>query len=104
MYYKQYLPVAAFFAVVSLVFFFPMLTSFSNWGLYDWDQHFFYHASPRLSILDYGQFPLWNAHYCGGNPLLANPQSGFLSPFFPLVMLFGAVAGLKLQVILYFFS
>jgi len=101
--YKQYLPAAAFFAAVSVVFFFPVFTSFGNWGLYDWDQHLFYHASPRIGILDYGQFPLWNAHYCGGNPLLANPQSAFLSPFFLLVLLFGAVAGLKLQAILYMF-
>src|SRR3989338_9704210 len=99
--YKQYLPAAAFFAAVSVVFFFPVFTSFGNWVLYDWDQHLFYHASPRIGILDYGQFPLWNAHYCGGNPLLANPHSAFLSPFFLHVLLFGAVAGLKLQAILY---
>ncbi len=90
-----------FFAAISTVFAVPLLANFGNWGLYDWDQHLFYHESPRTSMLNYGQFPLWNAHYCGGTPLLANPQSPFLSPFFLLVLLFGAVAGLKLQILFY---
>ncbi|MBI2664567.1 hypothetical protein HYX10_04475 [Candidatus Woesearchaeota archaeon] len=87
--------------LVSAVVFIPVLASLGNWGLYDWDQHFFYNEAARTAILDYGQFPLWNAHYCGGTPLLANPQSGFLSPFFLFVLLFGAVAGLKLQALFY---
>ncbi len=91
-----------FFTAVSAIFFLPLVQNFSNWGLYDWDQHLFYHEAPRTSILNYGQFPLWNAHYCGGTPLLANPQSPFLSPFFFLVLLFGALAGLKLQILFYF--
>ncbi len=95
------LPLFVFFAAISTIFAVPLLANFGNWGLYDWDQHLFYHESPRTSILSYGQFPLWNAHYCGGTPLLANPQSPFLSPFFLLVLLFGAVAGLKLQIISY---
>lgn len=103
MQYKQYLPFAAFFAALSVFFFLPVLNDFGNWGLYDWDQHLFYHASPRIAILDYGQFPLWNAHYCGGTPLLANPQSAFLSPFFAFVLLFGAVWGLKLEAMIYLF-
>ncbi len=93
--------VIAFFAAISAVFFLPLASNFGNWGLYDWDQHLFYNEAPRMSMLNYGQFPLWNAHYCGGTPLLANPQSPFLSPFFPLVMLFGAIAGIKLQILLY---
>ncbi len=92
-----------FFAAISAIFAVPLLSNFSNWGLYDWDQHLFYHESPRASILNYGQFPLWNAHYCGGTPLLANPQSAFLSPFFIPVLLFGALAGLKLQIPVYLF-
>lgn len=93
--------VGAFFGVVALAFFLPVLSHFSGWGLYDWDQHLFYNEAPRLSLLHYGQFPLWNAHYCGGSPLLANPQSGFLSPFFLLVLVFGSVSGLKLQILFF---
>ncbi len=79
----------------------PILSNTGNWGLYDWDQHMFYHESGRISILTFGQFPLWTPYYCGGSVLLANPQSPFLSPFFAFVLLFGAVVGLKLEALVY---
>jgi len=56
-----------------------------------------------MAFMEHGQFPLWNAHYCGGTPLLANPQSAFLTPFFLTVLLFGTVAGLKIQAAVYLF-
>ncbi len=79
----------------------PILSNTGNWGLYDWDQHSFYHESAKVSFLAFNQFPLWTPYYCGGNVLLANPQSPFLSPFFAFVLLFGAVAGLKLEALVY---
>ena len=69
-----------------------------NWGIDDWDQHLFYHAVPRDTILRYHQFPLWNPYYCGGNVMLANPQARFLSPFFLLHLPFGTVIGIKLEI------
>lgn len=98
------LPGAIAVAVCLLASFFflqPIFSNIQNWGLYDWDQHFFYHESPRISLLAFHQFPLWTPYYCGGNVLLANPQSPFLSPFFALVLLFGAVVGLKLEALAY---
>jgi hypothetical protein len=91
----------AVFTVISLLFVLPIFSNFSYWGSYDWDQHMFYHGSAQVSILKFHQFPLWNPFYCGGNLLLANPQSPFLSPFFLFVLLFGAVYGLKIEVIAY---
>ncbi len=88
--------------IAAFLFLQPIFHSVGNWGMYDWDQHFFYHESPRVSLLEFHQFPLWTPYYCGGNLLLANPQSPFLSPFFAFVLLFGAVVGLKLEVIAYF--
>ncbi len=87
--------------LAAFLFLQPIFTNISNWGLYDWDQHLFYHASARVSLLTFNEFPLWTPYYCGGNVLLANPQSPFLSPFFLLVLLFGAVAGLKLEALAY---
>jgi uncharacterized membrane protein YfhO len=85
----------------SFLFLQPIFSDIENRGLYDWDQHFFYHDSPRISLLTFNEFPLWNPYYCGGNLLLANPQSPFLTPFFALVLLFGATIGLKLQALTY---
>ena len=76
--YQNELFLVLFFAVVALIFTLPIFLAFDYWGLFDWDQHLFYHAVPRATILNYGQFPLWNPYYCGGTVLLANPQSRLL--------------------------
>ncbi len=88
-------------AAIALIFILPIFSNFSYWGANDWDQHMLYHGSARISLLKYHQFPLWNPFYCGGNVLLANPQSPFLSPFFLFVLIFGTVAGLKLEIVAY---
>ena len=95
--------VLAFFVFLSVVFLFPVFQNITYLGSYDWDQHFFYHGAARESIVKFHQFPFWNPFYCGGSPLLANPQSVFLSPFFLFVLLFGTVIGLKLEILAYFF-
>ncbi len=92
---------AALALVAAFVFLQPVFSGIHSWGLYDWDQHMFYHESARISLLTFHQFPLWTPYYCGGNVVLANPQSPFLSPFFAFVMLFGTVVGLKLEALAY---
>jgi len=94
---------AAISAVLSVLFFWPLLAHFSHWGIQDWDQHAFYHEAARVSLLEYGQLPQWNPYYCGGTDLLANPQSRVFSPTFSIVMLLGAVMGLKLEMIVFAF-
>lgn len=83
--------------IVSIVFLMALFNNFSYSGLHDWDYHEFSNEVARKSILEYKQFPLWNPYYCGGNVMLANPQSAFLSPFYLFVLLFGAVKGLKIS-------
>ncbi len=80
----------------------PIFRHFDYWGRGDWDQHFFYQAVPRRTLLEYRQWPLWNPWYCGGMVMLANPQSRFLSPTFALVLAFGTVHGVKLEIPLHF--
>ena len=89
--------------VLSVVFCWGFLGDMTLIGPGDWDQHLFYHGAPARIIASFKQFPLWNPYYCGGAPLLANPQSPFLSPFILLPVLFGAVTGLKLSIILHLF-
>ncbi len=89
------------FALIALVFVFPIFKDIQNWGTNDWDQHFFYYESARKSIVDYNQFPLWNPWYCGGSALFAHPESSFLYPLFIVNLLFGTVIGLKIQIFLH---
>ncbi len=86
------------FGFLASVFCLPVFSNFNNWGIQDWDQHMFYQAAPRSIVLDYGQFPLWNPFYTGGMPLFANPQSTFFSPVWLLVLGWGPVWGLKIEI------
>lgn len=90
-----------FLTALAFAFIFPVLQDIRNIGVSDWDSHFFYHAAPLRMITEYGQFPLWNPYYCGGNVMLASPESNFLAPPFICVLLFGEVVGVKLIIVFY---
>src|SRR3989338_889533 len=99
--YKQELIALLLFSLISLAFVYPVFQNIKNWGIHDWDQHFMYNAVPRATILEFKQFPLWNPYYCGGNAMLANPQSSFLNPLYIFVLVFGEVIGLKILIPIY---
>ena len=65
------------FVVLSILYCHPIFKNITNWGIYDWDQHFSYHEVPRETLLTYHQFPFWNPYNCGGNVMLANMQARF---------------------------
>jgi hypothetical protein len=62
----------------------------------DWIAFFSWAEGSRRTMLEHGQLPLWAPYFCGGSEDLGNPQTVVLSPFFPLVLLLGAVRGLKI--------
>jgi hypothetical protein len=105
--YQEYLkkPKTAIFVfiIITILFSYPLYQNLNNWGIHDWDQHLFYEGAARTSILNYHQVPLWNPYQCGGNVLLANPQSSFLSIHFPLTLIVGEVVATKLAILLYLF-
>lgn len=101
--HRQTLAALALFAALAVVFGAPALKNPANWGVIDWDQFLFYSETARQSILEYHQAPLWSPAFCGGNVLLANPQSQFLSPSWLLVLFFGSLLGLKLKIFLMIF-
>lgn len=99
--YKQEIIALLIFFAVSSIFVYPIFQNIGNWGIHDWDQHFMLNAMPRETILEFKQFPLWSPYYCGGNVMLANPQSSFLSPLYLFVLIFEEVIGLKLLILIY---
>lgn len=73
-----------------------------NWSFYggaDWDLTYAQFEAARQSIVNYGQFPLWNPWMSFGSDLMANPQSGHLSIFFIPILLFGTFYGYKISII-----
>lgn len=91
------------FAGVSLILAIPVLNNIHNWGVRDWDLFTALHAAAVHSIADYGQFPFWNPYIGGGNILFAHPEVPVLNPLFLLLLLFGPLIGLRLQLIIMYF-
>jgi hypothetical protein len=86
----------------ALVFCFPLLAHLTTAGTFDdWDQNSASQWSAYWVLHRYHQFPFWNPFECGGMPLLGDPQSHFVTPWFLLTMIFGPVVGLHLQVFIY---
>lgn len=63
----------------------------------DWQFFQFFDEIARKTILEFGQFPIWNPYFCGGTTLVGNPQTTYLVPTFPLVLLFGTTFGERLS-------
>ena len=70
---------------------------------YDWRYFASWIEVGRRSLVWYHQVPLWNPYGCGGEVLLANPQSMVASPLAFLPLVFGTALGLKLALWAYFF-
>lgn len=100
--YRAYIVIPfIIFLLASIISTFPLFKNLTNWGQMDWDQYTFWYSVPREVILRYHQFPLWNPYSNGGNVLLAHTHSPFLSPFYILVLVFGSVIGLKLEIVIH---
>ncbi|MGH7814714.1 MAG: hypothetical protein ACREQI_12020 [Candidatus Binataceae bacterium] len=88
----------------AVAFGFPILRHLTrggvpNFTMNDWDSHMLYHWGPFYTITHFHQFPLWDPYKCGGMPMLGNPESPFLTPFFVLELLLGPVVGLRLSAV-----
>lgn len=84
---------------IALAFWLPCAVHPTWWGYDNWDRITSLAAVARATILEHRQFPFWNPYMSGGLPLLANPQTAFLSVSFIPVLLGGEVVGFRLRVL-----
>jgi len=89
------------FTIISVAFTSPIYRNINYLGMQDMDEATFYVAVPRETILTHHQIPLWNPYQCGGQVLLASPQSVFLSPTFLINLIFGDILGIKIKIFVY---
>ncbi len=99
---SKYFPPLISFAA-AFVFAIPILLEWSYLGPRDWELFVTMGAVPVRTVLHYGQFPFWNPYIGGGNILFVHPEAAIFSPFFPILLIFGAIGGLKIQVMLAWF-
>ena len=86
-----------------LVFFCSdVLHNIDHWGQYDWDLFFFHTHSVYRSVAEFGELPLWNSWYCGGFPMIGNPQVASLDPFFLFDLLVGQIVAIKLKIVAHY--
>lgn len=74
----------------------PSATGFGDW-------QFFHHMweAARVSVVSYGEWPLWDPFHCGGITLWGNPQSQVTHPLFALSFAFGTTVALKIFVLVH---
>ena len=83
----------------ALAFSYPVLGHLSEAGFRrDWDLLRQLDWAAFHSVTHFHQLPLWNPYKCGGMPLLANPHSRIVTPFFLLHLFLGPNVGLNLEV------
>ncbi|MCP4569667.1 MAG: hypothetical protein GY841_18975 [FCB group bacterium] len=98
----RWLPYILFLAITAVLAI-PLLKNIGYWGIRDWDLFTTLHAAAVRSIVEFGQFPFWNPYIGGGNILFAHPEVPVLNPLFGLLLIFGPLIGLKIQVVIVYF-
>lgn len=90
------------FALLTLLYCRAVLFNLQSWSNNDdWDQHFFYNITVYRNLVEFGELPLWNPWYLGGNPQLANPQIQFPTPMMLLDLMLGPFLGIKLKILVH---
>ncbi len=90
----------ALFVALALAVVWPALGRITWWGVHDWTQFYSYFGVPRRAIVEYHELPGWNPYYYGGSVQWGHPDDPTLSPVFIPVLVFGVIAGLKIDMIL----
>jgi hypothetical protein len=74
---------------------------FGNWGFWDWDYQQSLLEATRISVVEYGELPLWNAWIAGGVSLAGNTLNHAWGPSILWILAFGTPIGTKLCLAFY---
>lgn len=88
--------------LVAVVYASPIFHNILNYSCGDGESYQTINAVIRTTLLEYRQLPFWNPYSGGGNVLWAHPESNFLSPLFLPILVWGAVVGVKVQILMYY--
>ncbi len=99
---RRALAIATSYLLLTAVFTWPVFAQPDATGWQDWDFHLFMHGAVLKNLIEYGQLPLWNPWYCGGNVLLPNPQAPLFSPTFLLVSVVSLPFAMKINIALHY--
>jgi hypothetical protein len=79
----------------------PMLARWDTYGFHDWDLTTAYRYITRLSLVKYGELPLWNPWLGGGCPAFGSVESvpNLISPYLPFYLLLDVRSAVRIEVI-----
>jgi len=100
---KSSIDAAAAIAVailLALAVTYPALRFVSWWGVHDWVQFYTYYGVPQRAVAEFHELPGWNPYFYGGNVQWGHPDDPTLSPLFLPMLLFGVVAGVKIDLVI----
>jgi len=82
-----------------VIFSIPLLGGLGTPGRFiDWDYNLGLQWVAYHTVVHFHQLPLWNPYKCGGMAMLTNPGSHVATPWFILTLMFGAFAGIHLEI------
>ena len=67
----------------------------------DWDSFTQLRWVPYWTLVHFHQLPFWNPYKCGGMPMLANPETSILTPFFLVDLLLGISVAVVAEIVLH---
>jgi len=98
---QRALKLGALFLALDALFLRWVIAHFGNWGFWDWDYQQTLLEVSRLTLLEYGQLPLWNPYLGGGISLAGNSLNHVWAPCFLPILLLGTLVGIKLCIFIY---
>ncbi len=102
-YRSEVVAIVAVSICFSAAFTYPLFNDLRRAALFDdWSYSLSMAWESWASVRSFHQLPLWNPYKCGGIPLLGNPQSRILTPFFLLHLIIGPIAGAHIEIPIHF--
>ena len=88
-------------AVLAVVVVGPIFTRLDRYGIHDWDSHAAYRHITTISLLRYGEAPLWNPYLCGGHTSwgYVEGSTNFISPYLVFYLMAPIRIALRLEVL-----
>jgi hypothetical protein len=95
------LAAAGLVVALALWVFAPFFRDTRAMGFQDWDEQAAFRYVSVLALRDYGQWPFWNAWYCGGFPAwgYVEAATNVVSPFAPFYFAFSYPLAARLEAV-----
>jgi hypothetical protein len=79
----------------------PIFEHIDRYGIHDWDTHIAYRHITTLSLLEYGEAPLWTPYFCGGSTSwgYVEGSTNFVSPYLLFYLLTPVRIAIRLELV-----